>query len=87
VVITRLRIGHCALTHAYLFNEEWIPPRCAICDAPLSVKHLLTECGRYRIRRETFGIRGDLHQILGDDPNKITRLLMYLTVSDLINWM
>jgi hypothetical protein len=22
VVITRLRIGHCALTHAYLFNEE-----------------------------------------------------------------
>jgi ribonuclease HI len=85
VVITRLRIGHCALTHSYLFTEERLPPLCDECDAPLSVKHLLTECGRYRNLRETFRIRGNLHQILSDDPEKISLLLKFLIVSGLIN--
>jgi hypothetical protein len=85
VVITRLRIGHCALTHSYLFTEERIPPACEVCDAQLSVKHILTECAKYRIHRETFGIRGDLQQILSDDQDKITLLLKYLGVSGLMN--
>jgi hypothetical protein len=56
-----------------------------VCDSQLSVKHILTVGDRYRIHRETYQMRGDLHQILSDDPDKITRLLKHLTVSGQMN--
>jgi ribonuclease HI len=85
VVLTRLRIGHCALTHAYLFTAERIPPRCDICDMPLTVKHLLVECIKYRDLREKYRLMEDLHQLLGNEPDMINQVLKFLTFSGLFH--
>jgi kelch-like protein 2/3 len=44
VVITRCRIGHSRITHSFLLQRE-DPPECFFCQCPLTVKHILTECG------------------------------------------
>jgi hypothetical protein len=85
VVLTRLRIGHCALTHSYLFTEERIPPRCDVCDCPLTVNHLLTECAKYMDCRGQFQLTGGIARILGDDPDSVTRVIKFLTISGLLN--
>ena len=38
--ITRCRIGHIRLTHAYLLTNEQ-PPFCISCNEPFTVKHFL----------------------------------------------
>jgi hypothetical protein len=83
VVITRVRIGHCFLTHSYLFTEEKIQPRCDDCDSPLTIRHLLTECEVYRATRERLNVRGTLGQVLGNDPKMIERMLMFLKKTSL----
>ena len=50
VILILLRIGHTRMTHThkhYLLNEEH--PVCIACDCPLTVKHILIECGRYSL--------------------------------------
>ena len=43
VVLARLHIGHCYITHAYfLRNEE--APFCIACDEPFTVEHILISC-------------------------------------------
>ena len=39
--LSRLRIGHCTITHSYLMNGD-DPPYCDDCIVPLTVKHILT---------------------------------------------
>ena len=41
--LTRARIGHSHLTHAYLFALE-TPPQCMSCNYTLTIKHILLEC-------------------------------------------
>ena len=49
--ITRCRIGHTRLTHAYLLTNEQ-PPFCISCNAPFTVKHFLITCSEfYYIRK------------------------------------
>jgi len=43
VLINRLRIGHCHLTHYYLLSGD-DRPTCTFCALPLSVKHILLDC-------------------------------------------
>ncbi|MBJ4999867.1 RNAse HI domain-containing protein, partial [Salmonella enterica subsp. enterica serovar Hadar] len=43
VVLARLRIGHCRLTHRYLLCGEEAPV-CALCNTSLTVHHLLFLC-------------------------------------------
>ena len=50
VVLTRLRIGHCKLTHGHLM-EGRPPPFCQDCLVPLTVKHVLAECSSYQQQR------------------------------------
>lgn len=43
ILLTRLRIGHCRLSHRYLM-EGAPAPYCEDCLVPLTVKHVLAEC-------------------------------------------
>ncbi len=43
VVLTRLRIGHTRLTHAFLLKGE-IPPECIGCNTSFTIKHILIDC-------------------------------------------
>ena len=43
VILCRLRIGHCLLTHQYLMETRH-PPYCPDCVVPLTVRHILAEC-------------------------------------------
>ena len=52
-ILTRLRIGHCQMTHGYLLNQE-LPPYCDDCIVPLSVEHVLCECPSYADQRLLF---------------------------------
>ena len=53
VVLTRLRIGHCKLTHGHLM-EGHPPPFCLDCLVPLTVKHVLAECPSYQQQRRRY---------------------------------
>ena len=46
IVLTRLRIGHCRLTHGFILNGDSAPV-CAHCDSFLTVEHILVHCTRY----------------------------------------
>ena len=43
VLINRLRIGHCRLTHSHILCGD-DPPTCQLCGLPVSVRHILVEC-------------------------------------------
>ena len=85
VVITRLRIGHCPLTHAFLFTEEKQAPQCDECRCPLSIRHILAECDKYRDARARFNINGDLESILGDHPTNLSSTILFLREIGLFN--
>ena len=56
IVLTRARIGHTYLTHAYLLRSEPIP-ECIPCNCFLTVKHVLIECGEYEnVRQKYFDV-------------------------------
>ena len=44
--ITRCRIGHTRLTHAYLLTNDQ-PPFCISCNEPFTVKHFLITCTEF----------------------------------------
>lgn len=52
VVLNRLRIGHCNITHIHLITKEEIK-KCSRCDSNISIKHLLTECPMFNAERHT----------------------------------
>ena len=51
VLLSRLRIGHTRLTHSHKMKGEEAPV-CARCQAPLTVKHILIECGQCPVRNQ-----------------------------------
>ena len=53
VKLTRLRIGHCKLTHEYLLKGE-NPPRCQTCNVPLSIQHILLDCQKVQESRNKY---------------------------------
>ena len=66
VVLARLRIGHCRLTHSFLMAREQIPI-CDTCDVPVTVSHILVECVQFREVRERVGLSDHLLSIIGND--------------------
>ena len=48
--LTRLRIGHTRLTHSYNYTGEDMGT-CVECEVPMTVKHILTECGNFALER------------------------------------
>ena len=55
--LTRLRIGHTRLTHSFLLAGE-DGPWCVECEVPVTVRHILIECGNNaRVRSEYYDHR------------------------------
>ena len=50
VIIKRLRVGHCRLTHICLMSGD-DQPVCESCILPLTVKHILVDCRNLRDTR------------------------------------
>ena len=53
VIINRLRLGHCRLTHSYLMSGD-DQPVCESCRLPLTVKHILVDCPNLQDTRLKF---------------------------------
>ena len=77
VVLARLRIGHCRLTHGFLMAREE-PPFCETCDTRVTVSHFLIECVQFRDTRQQIGLSGDLSVVLGNDPDNVGLLFTFL---------
>jgi ribonuclease HI len=53
VVMTRLRIGHSRLTHAFLMKGD-PSPECIGCNTAFTIKHILVECVDFADTRKLF---------------------------------
>ena len=84
VVLTRLRIGHCYVTHCHLLIGA-PSPFCTQCQAVVNVKHILLDCPLYRRQRQQIlGINParlpSIRKVLGDPPSiAIDRVCSYLS--------
>ena len=80
-VLFRCRIGHSRMTHSWLLKAE-PPPECVFCDCPLTMHHLLLECGDLAIiRHQHFNIN-TLKDLFGLSPSII---LSFLKTAGLYN--
>ena len=77
--LSRLRVGHTNITHAYLMQSQANPPECEICRQPITVKHLLVECLKYAPTRRKYYNNPTLSDMLAEsstfDISKITNFL------------
>lgn len=81
IILNRLLIGHCNLTHQYLFKKD-LPPICSTCDTRLSVEHFLLHCTAYTNPKPG----SDIKNILGKtDETAVKLLLKYLNDNNLMN--
>ena len=53
VIINRLSLGHCHLTHSYLMSGD-DQPVCESCRLPFTVKHILVDCPNLHDTRRKF---------------------------------
>ena len=77
VVLTRLRIGHTRLTHSHLVCTE-DAPRCAECNCPLTVRHVLVECPSLTPARSKYFTCGDLKELFSSGRTSPDSILSYL---------
>lgn len=83
VIITRLRIGHCKMTHSYLLLKQQ-PPQCDKCNCIISVKHVITECRHYQRQRQENNIPSELQLIL-NNPSFVNLVIKFIKDSQLYN--
>ena len=76
-VLSRLRIGHCKLTHQFLL-EGSSPPVCAYCQVTLTVEHILVDCQKYRQQRSKFGMQGKSLEVLLGESVEVENLMTFL---------
>ena len=66
--ITRCRIEHTRLTHAYLLTNDQ-PPFCISCNEPFTVKHFLITCTKFNyIRKKTTIRQKPVKELFNDTP-------------------
>uniref|UniRef100_A0A6P7FEX1 Uncharacterized protein LOC114329612 n=1 Tax=Diabrotica virgifera virgifera TaxID=50390 RepID=A0A6P7FEX1_DIAVI len=64
VILSRLRLGHCKLTHEHLITHTEAP-KCRRCNIPVSVKHVLTECDEFAAYKQSIsGYSNNMKDIL-----------------------
>ena len=75
VILSRLRIGHTALTHKHLLEKDEAPC-CVPCNCVLTVKHILVECPHLEtVRGQHFGTR-DMRELFERvDPRTIFKYM------------
>ncbi|XP_050511759.1 uncharacterized protein LOC126887904 [Diabrotica virgifera virgifera] len=81
IVMRRLRIGHCRLTHGYLMSQG-NPPWCHTCNTRVTVKHILVECQLYTNTRRQHKLDEDQTAPLSDNSN-FNNVIMFLKDSRL----
>ena len=64
-ILACLLIGHCHLTHSFLFQREPLPS-CQHCDSLLTVEHVLIACPNFNASHKRFLFSLSLAEILGD---------------------
>ena len=69
VLINRLRIGHCRLTHSYLLSGDG-RPTCTFCTHPLTVKHILLECTNMHDIGEKYYVVSSLKELFQSIDNQ-----------------
>ena len=73
--ITRCRIGHTRLTHAYLLTNEQ-PPFCISCNEPFTVKHFLITCTEFNFIRNKYYTAKTVRELFSDtSSDKIIKFL------------
>ena len=77
VTLTRILTGHSILTHSYLLNKQ-PNPVCESCQIPISIKHILIDCPKFNLQRNTFIPSRHLPTILANDTVQISLLLQFL---------
>ena len=73
VILVCLRIGHCHLTHSFLFRRE-PTPSCQRCDALLTVEHVLIACPNFNASSAGYLFGLSLAEILSDNVDILHRL-------------
>jgi hypothetical protein len=84
VALTRLRIGHTVLPHAYLFTEEKQSPRCDSCECHLTARHVLEECTKYSLERRKLIGNQDIQTALGNNLDNINNVIQYIKNTGII---
>lgn len=75
-VLTRLRIGHTALTHGHLMaNVE--PEQCDNCGVPVTIEHIIVDCRKYVQARRDSGIAESLYIALGDNVDEVKKCIEF----------
>ncbi|XP_065224306.1 uncharacterized protein LOC135848336 [Planococcus citri] len=84
VILFRLRTGHSLLSHGHILNK--LPkPLCEICNIPVSINHLITECPKFQSERNRLIPNPTLESLLSDSNTQNLRLLTFLKEIDLYN--
>ncbi|CAH0554018.1 unnamed protein product [Brassicogethes aeneus] len=79
IVANRLRIGHTAITHSFIFKNEPIS-LCEECNTALSVFHIILECPKYNRKRSLHHIPDSLETALGTQIEKTLDFLRSINI-------
>ena len=80
--ITRCRIGHTRLTHAYLLTNEQ-PPLCISCNEPFTVKHFLITCTEFNHIRNKYYTTKTIKELFSDTSSD--KIINFLKETNLFN--
>ena len=69
--ITRCRIGHTRLTHAYLLTNKQ-PPFCISCDDPFTVTHFLISCTEFNYIRKKYYTAKTVKELSDTSSDKLS---------------
>lgn len=83
VVLTRIRLGHCRMTHDYLMKKE-AQPNCIHCNTPFTMIHVFEICPAFTQDRINCNIRS-IKQSAGDDSYGNKQIIQFLKNINLYN--
>ena len=75
VVLSRVRIGHTNLTHAYRMKGEDREPLCEHCGVVLNVVHFMVHCPLYQDKRNRYLFGSSMEEIFSNDDESIVEYL------------
>ena len=80
--VTRCRIGHTRLTHAYLLTNDH-PTFCISCNEPFTVKHFLITCTEFNYIRKKCYTAKTVKELFSDTPSD--KIINFLKETNLFN--